>query len=90
MEKGSIELPNQAVDIAHWESHGRMEGQIQSTDRLLQKIDGYFTENGIATQVAINKNKISWLTKFVWGLFAIFMTGILSGGAAVAISKLWP
>ncbi len=90
MEKGRIDLPNQTVDIAHWEAHGRMESQQASTDRLLQKIDGYFTENGIATQVAINKNKISWLSKFVWGLFAIFMTGVLGGGAAATFKKLWP
>ncbi len=88
---GSIELQEkQNTDISHWESHGRIESHLQSNDRLLQKIDGYFTDNGIAIQVAVNKNKISWLSKFVWGLFLTFMTTGLGAVGAFAFKKFWP
>ncbi len=82
--------PKQNTDQCHWESHGRIESHLESNDRLLQKIDKYFTENGIGIQVAINKNKISWLSKFVWGLFIILTTGGVGGITAVAFKKLWP
>ena len=74
----------------HWQLHGETQAQLKSNRALYEKIDGYFTKNGIATQVAINKNKIGWLSKFVWGLFIILITAVASGGAAVAFKIIWP
>ncbi len=89
-KSGNI-TPNEIkTDSYHWQLHGETQAQFKVIHESQQRIDKYFTENGIATQVAVNKQKIGWLSKFVWGLFIILITAVASGGAAVAFKIIWP
>jgi|GEM_PF-4880035 len=89
-KSGNI-TPNEIkTDSYHWQLHGETQAQFKAIHESQQRIDKYFTENGIATQVAVNKQKIGWLSKFVWGLFLTFMTTGFGVAAAYAFRKIWP